>query len=68
MLKTCLMVCIFLVKIGDNPLRVQLNFEPSGRPKDEKNYYAQDKLNVCVVCGADDTFIRKCIVPHEYRK
>ncbi len=56
------------VKTGENPLTIQLKFEPSGRPVDENNYYIQDKKNVCVVCGKNDSYIRKNIVPHEYRK
>ena len=35
---------------------------------EEKNYYLQDKENVCVVCGSEDSYIRKNILPHEYRK
>ena len=48
--------------------KVRLTFEPSGRPIDEQNYYTQDKVNVCVVCGADNTYIRKSVIPHEYRR
>jgi len=56
------------VKVNDDPLIVQLNFEPSGRPLSERNYYLQEKENLCVVCGSTDSYIRKNIVPHEYRK
>ena len=55
-------------KISDDPLTVQLRFEPAGRPLDERNYYLQEKDNVCVVCGTDNTYIKKCVIPHEYRK
>ena len=48
--------------------KVRLTFEPSGRPIDEQNYYTQDKVNVCLVCGADNTYIRKSVIPHEYRR
>ena len=56
------------VKVSDNPLTVKLKFEPAGRPVSESNYYLQEKENICVVCGKEDSFIRKNIVPREYRK
>ncbi|XP_046376546.1 exonuclease 3'-5' domain-containing protein 2-like [Haliotis rufescens] len=55
-------------KVCDMPLTVRLRFEPSGRPESESNYYLQEKENVCVVCGNDDTYTRKFVVPQEYRK
>jgi hypothetical protein len=55
-------------KVGEDPLTVKLRFEPSGRPKSEANYYCQAKRNICVVCGAGEAYVRKNIVPHEYRK
>ncbi|XP_041370473.1 exonuclease 3'-5' domain-containing protein 2-like [Gigantopelta aegis] len=55
-------------KVSDDPIVVKLRFEPSGRPESDRNYYLQDKQNVCVVCGASDSYIRKFIVPQEYRK
>jgi len=56
------------VQVSDDPVTVQLLFEPSGRPQDEQNYYLNEKDNVCVVCGADESYIRKNIIPREYRK
>ncbi|XP_060076578.1 exonuclease 3'-5' domain-containing protein 2-like [Ylistrum balloti] len=53
-------------KVEDSPLTVKLRFEPAGRPTDD--YYLQDKENICVVCGADESYIRKCVIPREYRK
>ena len=50
-------------------MTVRLNFEPSGRPSSEYDqYYLMDKSNNCVVCGNDESYLRKNIVPHEYRK
>ena len=49
-------------------MTVQLLFEPSGRPLNEHNYYLYEKDNLCVVCGAEDSYIRKNIIPREYRK
>ncbi|XP_034193560.1 exonuclease 3'-5' domain-containing 2 [Osmia lignaria lignaria] len=51
------------------PFTVRLNFEPSGRALGEVGqYYTQVKLNQCVVCGTSEKFIRKNVVPREYRK
>ena len=59
---------MFVVQVDDDPMTVQLLFEPSGRPFDDQNYYMNEKDNVCVVCGADESYIRKNIIPREYRK
>lgn len=56
------------VQVSDDPIIVQLLFEPNGRPLDESNYYLHEKENVCVVCGASESYIRKNIIPREYRK
>ena len=59
----------FGAKISDDPFVVRLNFEPSGRPEGEAGeYYLTFKENVCVVCGKHESYLRKYIVPHEYRK
>ena len=63
-----LYVNVFTVQVDSDPLTVQLLFEPSGRPSDAHNYYLNEKDNVCVVCGADRSYIRKNIIPREYRK
>lgn len=55
--------------VCESPFTVRLNFEPSGRPSSEYDYYyIVEKANICVVCGSDESFLRKNIVPHEYRK
>ncbi|CAL4182676.1 unnamed protein product, partial [Meganyctiphanes norvegica] len=57
--------------VSEEPLVVKLNFEPAGRPQTEKGdgqFYLQERHNKCVVCGKDDSYIRKNIVPVEYRK
>ena len=57
--------------ISEDPLVVQLKFEPAGRPNAEGPdgiFYLQERINQCVVCGKEDSYIRKNIVPHEYRK
>ena len=58
-------------KISDDPFIVRLKFEPSGRPQKEGGdgfFYLQERFNICAVCGKDNSFFRKSVVPHEYRK
>merc|ERR1719474_415182 len=55
--------------ISENPLTVRLNFEPSGRPEGKAGeYYLSVKPNICVVCGEMESYLRKNVVPHEYRR
>ena len=50
-------------------MTVRLNFEPAGRSSGRAGgYYCNPKSNICVVCGTDESSLRKYIVPHEYRK
>ncbi|XP_012681708.2 exonuclease 3'-5' domain-containing protein 2 isoform X2 [Clupea harengus] len=53
---------------SEEPFVVRLLFEPSGRPDSQQDYYLTAKQNLCVVCGKADSYIRKNIVPHEYRR
>nr|XP_061799022.1 exonuclease 3'-5' domain-containing protein 2-like isoform X2 [Nerophis lumbriciformis] len=53
---------------SEDPFVVRLLFEPSGRPDSQQDYYLTSKENLCVVCGREDSYIRKNIVPHEYRR
>ncbi|XP_041669326.1 exonuclease 3'-5' domain-containing protein 2 isoform X2 [Cheilinus undulatus] len=54
--------------MSEEPFIVRLLFEPSGRPDSQQDYYLTAKENLCVVCGKADSYIRKNIVPHEYRR
>lgn len=54
--------------VCNDPLTVRLHFEPANRPLSENNYYLQEKENVCVVCGCDKDYVRKFVIPFEYRK
>jgi len=55
--------------VCEEPFTVRLRFEPSGRPEGKAGeYYLSVKPNICVVCGKDDSFLRKNVVPHEYRR
>lgn len=55
-------------KVNDDPFTVQLRFEPAGRPTSKDDYYLQEKENVCVVCGSKESYVRKQVVPKEYRR
>ncbi|EDV49520.1 exonuclease 3'-5' domain-containing protein 2 [Drosophila erecta] len=56
-------------RISEEPFTVRLNFEPAGRAvADVGRYYQTPKENQCVVCGDRDAYIRKNVVPREYRK
>lgn len=54
--------------VSSDPFVVRLRFEPSGRPESNVDYYLTVKENLCVVCGKRESYIRKNIVPHEYRR
>uniref|UniRef100_A0A8D0G736 Exonuclease 3'-5' domain-containing protein 2 n=1 Tax=Sphenodon punctatus TaxID=8508 RepID=A0A8D0G736_SPHPU len=54
--------------VTTDPFVVKLQFEPSGRPESQVDYYLTVKENLCVVCGRRESYIRKNIVPHEYRR
>lgn len=54
--------------ICEDPLTLQLKFEPAERPILDKEYYVFEKDNCCVVCGSTDNLVKKCVVPGEYRR
>ncbi|NXL90751.1 EXD2 protein, partial [Alectura lathami] len=54
--------------VSTDPFVVKLRFEPSGRPESQVDYYLMVKENLCVVCGKRESYIRKNVVPHEYRR
>jgi len=57
------------VLVCEDPLTVRLKFEPSGRPEGKAGeYYMSVKPNICVVCGSEESYLRKNVVPHEYRR
>ena len=62
------MQCTYAEVVTENPPTIMTNFEPAGRPGDEREYYLTEKENRCVVCGRMDSYIRKNVVPHEYRR
>ncbi|KAJ8733713.1 hypothetical protein PYW07_014264 [Mythimna separata] len=55
--------------VNEEPFTVRLRFEPAGRAVgDVGRYYQLEKENKCVVCGSTNSYIRKNVVPREYRK
>ncbi|XP_055604403.1 exonuclease 3'-5' domain-containing protein 2-like [Uranotaenia lowii] len=56
--------------VPDQPnYTIRLKFEPKGRSVgDVGQYYQMAKENRCVVCGEKNSFIRKNVVPRDYRK
>lgn len=52
----------------EDPFTVNLFFEPSGRPMPDADYYTTIKDNICVVCEGTESFVRKMIIPHDYRR
>ncbi|GBP66293.1 Exonuclease 3'-5' domain-containing protein 2 [Eumeta japonica] len=55
--------------VCEEPLTVKLRFEPASRMVgDVGKYYQLTKENKCVVCGKANIYIRKNVVPREYRK
>lgn len=56
-------------EVEETPYTVRLNFEPAGRAVGEVGqFYLQEKKNECVVCGKNQSYLRKNIIPKEYRK
>lgn len=56
-------------EVNADTFTVRLKFEPAGRAVGEVGkYYQTPKENQCVVCGHKESFIRKNVVPREYRK
>lgn len=48
---------------------MRLKFEPAGRAVGETGkYYQIAKENQCVVCGDSEKYVRKNVVPREYRR
>lgn len=59
------------VEVQHKPLVVRLNFEPAGRPRtgcEDERFYIEERHNLCVVCGQEHSYIRKNVVPLEYRR
>ncbi len=54
--------------ITEDPMVIQLTFEPKGKGQIGDAYALGEKYNKCVVCGTEDDLTRHHIVPYTYRK
>lgn len=54
--------------VSEEPFTVQLNFEPRCRATLGSEYYVDEKVSECVVCGAREHLLKKNIVTQQYRK
>jgi hypothetical protein len=54
------------VKCGDRAIRLQ--FIPNGPGSAGDLFYLEERLNICVVCGTDQTLTKHHIVPYGYRR
>lgn len=54
--------------ICEEPLTIQLNFQPGGQGEHGDAYQLAEKHNSCVVCGRDDYNTKHHIVEYEYRQ
>lgn len=54
--------------ISDDPLIIQLNFEPKGIGHFGDKFYLEEKLNICVSCGSTEHHTRHHIVPYCFRR
>ncbi|RVE52065.1 hypothetical protein evm_003343 [Chilo suppressalis] len=55
--------------VKESPFTVRLRFEPAARSVGEVGqYYQIAKENCCVVCGNTNSYIKKNVVPREYRR
>ena len=55
------------VLVEEEPLTVQLSFEPAGRFASADGFYTSDKENKCAICGSLQDHVRHHVVPHCYR-
>jgi len=56
------------IVVSDDPMVIQLTFEPKGRGQNGDAYALGEKHNKCVVCGSEEELTRHHIVPYTYRK
>ena len=54
--------------VTEDPMVIQLTFEPKGRGQNGDAYALGTKHNKCVVCGTEEDLTRHHIVPYTYRK
>lgn len=54
--------------VSEEPMMIQLTFEPKGKGQTGDLYALGTKHNKCVVCGTEEDLTRHHIVPYTYRK
>lgn len=54
--------------VANDPLVIQLNFEPKGYGNYDSDYGLHEMKNVCVNCGATEYLTRHHVVPYCYRR
>lgn len=54
--------------VDDNPITIQLNFEPNGKGYHGSDWGLSEMHNRCVNCGEGDKINRHHVVPYCYRK
>jgi 5-methylcytosine-specific restriction endonuclease McrA len=55
-------------QLSDNPLRIELLFEPKQVVENREEFFLQEKENKCVVCGVTDDLTLHHVVPYAYRR
>jgi len=61
-------VDFFVEMVDTSPPTVKLHFQPKGVPNEDRKFYLAQKEDRCVACGEEKNFIRKHVIPLEYRK
>ncbi|XP_077295097.1 exonuclease 3'-5' domain-containing protein 2-like [Arctopsyche grandis] len=55
--------------VCEDPFTIQLRFEPAGRSVGEVgSFYKNPRKKACVVCGSSHSYLKKNVVPKEYRR
>jgi hypothetical protein len=54
--------------VSEEPLTIQLNFEPAGEGARSDPFGMSDKINCCVVCGESENLTKHHIVPYTFRR
>ncbi len=54
--------------IQEQPLVIQLKFQPNGTGHANDDFYLQERQNICVCCGRLDALTKHHVVPYCYRK
>lgn len=54
--------------VNEDPLTIQLTFEPKGYGNHGNDYGLNEMENICVSCGTDEYLTRHHVVPYCYRR